>query len=164
MNYKYLFQDSPYPPKLAKQIFEKGLTYVLDSFAYGDSLSFSSVMRENRDMKNDITKYEHKDTPSYQDFNDARLIIHSRDDFPMFFARDVKPITLMGESKIKDYAKEFSLPFEVTLKSSDETLREYNIETRKCMFSEEHSRLEFFDHYSEVSSSLTLQKPGFLSI
>ena len=129
------------------------MTIILDSFAYyGDSILDVKDLRYLRD--GDITEtesFEHKDTLMEYSLNEFKLIIHAKDDIPMFLGPQSKRIYLSKEiPETQGFAKQYNFLFKVKQRYLEKGLKNiYEPDKRRCYFKDETKQATITKVYTQ---------------
>ena len=135
-------------------MYDSGITILLDSFNYMTSKPEVVPIRDysNRDVL--MPQYEDDETPTDHTMDDFRVLIHSKDQAPLFLGPSNTPIELKssGSRLTSSSLKSYDIPLEVSNYHAANNLQnKYSFHDRKCRFSDEVQGLKTFDIYSKVN-------------
>lgn len=80
------------------------------------------------------------------------IVLHSKGDIPLFQGPADNRISLKkGEKLYDNFITEFRIPFSAKVTATDQSLRKYSIEKRKCRFENELGDMKLFKTYSYIN-------------
>ena len=151
------FQETDHPPGNSRITFDKGINLLLDSYDYKGYKREVLPIRDysRKDML--MPSVEDVYTVTDKSMNDFRLILHNKDEMPMFLGQTQESYILetrVGyiDGKLQTRSLEnYDIPIEIKTYHMDDALQDkYSFYERGCRFNNELGSMKMFDTYSKV--------------
>lgn len=84
-----------------------------------------------------------------ESFNNFFIVLHSKDDIPLFQGPTDSKISLKSKIARSNYLKDYRIPFSVKVLGTENILEKYSVSKRRCRFKHEIGEMKLFEQYTK---------------